>query len=46
MQITVKQVLELEVFKNAKVVAGKDGLTNIVRNATLMEVPDIFPYID
>ncbi|MBU5436962.1 PucR family transcriptional regulator ligand-binding domain-containing protein [Tissierella sp. MSJ-40] len=46
MLITVKDVLELDGFKNAKIVAGKRGLSNIVNNATLMEVPDIFPYVN
>ncbi|MDU5082683.1 PucR family transcriptional regulator [Tissierella carlieri] len=46
MLITVKDVLELDGFKHARIVAGKKGLSNIVNNATLMEVPDIFPYVD
>ena len=46
MLITVKDVLELDGFKNAKIVAGNRGLSNVVNNATLMEVPDIFPYVN
>lgn len=46
MLITVNDVLELEGFKNATIAAGKEGLSNVVNNATLMEVPDIFPYVD
>ncbi|WMM24513.1 PucR family transcriptional regulator ligand-binding domain-containing protein [Tissierella sp. MB52-C2] len=46
MLITVKDVLELDGFKHAKIVAGKKGLSNVVNNATLMEVPDIFSYVD
>lgn len=46
MQIQVKDILELEGFKDAKLVAGEKGLTNIVKNATLMEVPDIYRYVE
>ncbi len=46
MAITVKDVLELEGFKKAKVIAGFDGLNNTVKKATLMEVPDIFLFVD
>ncbi|HHV37974.1 MAG TPA: hypothetical protein GXX70_00595 [Tepidimicrobium sp.] len=43
---TVANILELDEFKGARLVAGKRGITNIVNNAALMEVPDIFPYVD
>ncbi|AHM58218.1 purine catabolism regulatory protein PucR (plasmid) [Peptoclostridium acidaminophilum DSM 3953] len=46
MEITVNDILKLDGFKNARVVAGESGMTNIVNNASLMEVPDIFPYVD
>lgn len=46
MEITVNEVLKLDGFKNARVVAGGSGMTNIVNSASLMEVPDIFPYVD
>lgn len=46
MAITVKSVLELKGFKEAKLVAGKSGLQNRINNASLMEVPDIFNYVD
>lgn len=46
MNITVKDILKLEGFKDAKLVAGKEGLSNIVNKPILMEVPDIFPYVD
>ena len=46
MLITVKDVLDLNGFKDARIVAGKKGLSNIVTNATLMEVPDIYSYVD
>ncbi len=43
---TVKELLQLDVFQNAKVVAGTKGLDRIVNNASLMEVPDIIPYVE
>ena len=46
MLITVKDVLDLNGFKDARIVAGNKGLSNIVTNATLMEVPDIYSYVD
>ncbi len=46
MPIRVKDVLKLDGFKHARIVAGEGGLSNIVNNANLMEVPDIFPYVD
>lgn len=46
MLITVNEVLKLEGFKDSIIVAGKEGLSNVVNNATLMEVPDIFHYVD
>lgn len=45
MLITVKDVLELDGFINAKVIAGKKGLSKTVNNAALMEVPDIIPFV-
>lgn len=42
----VSDILQLEIFKDARVVAGEKGLTRIVNNATLMEVPDIIPYVE
>lgn len=45
MEITIKDVLKLEGFKKAKVIAGHNGLTNIVNKATLMEVPDISLFV-
>lgn len=46
MLIKIKDVLLLNGFKNAKLVAGSHGLENTVNNAMLMEVPDILPYVD
>ncbi|NLB21441.1 MAG: hypothetical protein GX829_11630 [Clostridium sp.] len=46
MLIKIADVLLLEGFKNAKIVAGSKGLDNTVINAMLMEVPDIIPYVE
>jgi len=46
MEITVKDILELEEFKDVELLAGKNGIANIIKSASLMEVPDIFPYIE
>lgn len=46
MPTTLQDVLELEGFKNAKVIAGHEGLKNAVKKATLMEVPDIFSFVE
>ncbi len=43
--ITVKDMLELDVFKDIKVVAGLGGLSNVVTNVNVMEVPDILNWI-
>lgn len=45
MEITIEEVLKLEGFKNARVIAGKNGLKNNVNKAMLMEVPDILPFV-
>lgn len=46
MFIKVKDVLEIKEFKDARIIAGEKGLSNNVTNAMLMEVPDIFSYVD
>lgn len=46
MQIQVKDILELDGFKGARLVAGEEGMDKIVTNATVMEVPDIYRYVE
>lgn len=46
MSKTIKDVLGLEGFKNVRVMAGIDHLSNTVSTVSLMEVPDIFPYLE
>ncbi|WP_371362406.1 Purine catabolism regulatory protein [Sporomusa rhizae] len=43
---TVEDVIQLKAFENIKVVAGEEGLSHVVTGATLMEVPDILPYLE
>lgn len=46
MHKTVRDMFGLESFEGAKVVAGESGLSNTVVGASLMEVPDVFPYLE
>ncbi|MBU5266856.1 PucR family transcriptional regulator [Virgibacillus proomii] len=46
MYITVKDVLEMERFKQVELIAGSKGLERRVENVYFMEVPDIDAYID
>lgn len=45
MPATIGDMLELPSFANAKIVAGRDGLHRVVDSAALMEVPDIFSFL-
>ncbi|MBO1264027.1 PucR family transcriptional regulator ligand-binding domain-containing protein [Proteiniclasticum sp. SCR006] len=45
MFVTMKNILQLEGFRNAKLVAGEKGADHIVNSAMIMEVPDIYPYV-
>ena len=46
MLVTIKSILELDGFRNAKLVAGEEVANHIVNSAMIMEVPDIFPYVN
>lgn len=41
----LKELISLPVFANAKVVAGKDGMTNSVQSVNIMDAPDIINYL-
>lgn len=41
MKITVKDCLELDVFRNCKIVAGKRNLENGVRTVSVMDAADV-----
>lgn len=43
--ITVRNALELDCFKGARVIAGHDGLDRIITGVNVMEVPDILPWV-
>lgn len=43
---TVEDVLRLEGFEGVRLVAGRRGLGRTVTSASLMEVPDILPYVE
>jgi len=45
MPVTVKQILDLDVLKDARVLAGKDGLQRAVTSVTVGEVPDIADWL-
>ncbi|MEJ5965343.1 PucR family transcriptional regulator [Flavonifractor porci] len=46
MEQTLKDIMEMNGFRTAKVIAGKRGLWHPVHSAALMEVPDIVPYVE
>lgn len=46
MQKTVEDVLKLPEFSEAKVIAGAAGVHHTVVSASVMEVPDIIPFVD
>jgi len=46
MSIKVEDVLDLEIFKDSELIAGKSGVDKVVKSASLMEVPDIYPYLE
>lgn len=46
MYITVHNILEIEAFKDVELLAGESGLDRRVENVFIMEVPDIYAYID
>lgn len=46
MQSTIGNIMKLKSFNGAKIIGGLNGINNDVKNAFLMEVPDIFSYIE
>jgi len=46
MGLTVREVLYTEVLKDAKVTAGRAGLSNEIKGVTIIEAPDIVKFID
>lgn len=44
--ITVKELMELEIMKDSKVLAGDDGLYRRITKVNVMEVPDIINWVE
>lgn len=45
MSITVKSIMNIGVWCRCTVIAGNDGITNIVTSIDSMEVPNISPWL-
>ncbi|MBF8984223.1 PucR family transcriptional regulator ligand-binding domain-containing protein [Lutibacter sp. B2] len=43
--ISVKELLNLEILKNAKIIAGEGGLNRRITKVNVMEVPDILEWV-
>ncbi|MFB1050966.1 PucR family transcriptional regulator [Paraliobacillus sp. JSM ZJ581] len=46
MSISIESVLNMEAFSDLEMIAGYKGMNRKIQNVYVMEVPDIFPYID
>lgn len=46
MGFTVREMLKTEIFGNAKLLGGTDGLENEIMGATIIEAPDIVKFIN
>ena len=46
MKISVKDVLKIGKLQQAEVFAGKSGLKNEISFVTVMDVPDIIPWLN
>jgi len=44
--IVLKDVLEMDLMKNCKVIAGHDGITNVITRVNIMADPDILNWVD
>src|SRR5690606_8167182 len=44
--ITVEELLKLDIMEKANVLAGKNGLTNLITKVNVMEVPDIINWVE
>ena len=45
MAITVGIILEMKAWKDCTIVAGNEGITNLVTSVDAMEIPDIAPWL-
>ena len=46
MKKTIADVLQMDGFRKARLIAGKQGEKRLVTGASLMEVPDIVSYVE
>lgn len=46
MYVTIKDVIEMDSFEKVKLIAGASGLDRRVETVFIMEVPDIYSYIE
>ncbi len=42
---TLRDIMNLDLFRNCPIRAGSDGLDKPITGATVMEVPDVFPWL-
>ncbi len=43
--ITLKKMMDMDILKNSKVIAGESGIESIVTRINVMEVPDILDWV-
>lgn len=44
--LSIERLLEMTPFKEVTVIAGHEGLSHEIKSVNVMEVPDIYPYVD
>lgn len=46
MMLSIEKLLEMPPFQHVTVIAGHGGLGHEIKSVNVMEVPDIYPYVD
>ncbi|MBM7541556.1 PucR family transcriptional regulator [Amphibacillus cookii] len=46
MAVSIESILNMEAFADVRIIAGDEGISRQVQSVYVMEVPDIFSYID
>lgn len=46
MMLSIEKLLEMPPFRQVTVIAGHKGLGHEIKSVNVMEVPDIYPYVD
>ncbi len=44
--LSIERLIEMPPFKEVTVIAGHKGLSHEIKSVNVMEVPDIYPYVD